>query len=155
MKLKFRLMDYDFLREDLEELFNQITDFENTEEQKGYVLGLTNYRIVVPRFRASFREGTVFRRNPEVKDPDAEDAWDTECSAYVKYGQNEKDVNGYIYWMNTYTEEFVEELANESDFDGVDPMNCRGYIDLSEFLDDETAKQLFESCENHEAYKLV
>ena len=88
MIIDFKLEDYEEICDEYESVFENedVVDVINGDD----LLIVRTRRIVVPGLHASFREAEWYTRNEDVEDPDDDDAWEIQCSVFVRYEENEK-----------------------------------------------------------------
>ena len=139
MIIDFKLEDYEEICDEYESIFQNedAVDVTNGDD----LLIIRTRRIVIPELHASFREAEWYTRNEEVEDTDDDDAWEIQCSVFVHYDENEKDVEKYISFASADLTYYASELLGEEgkDNDRVAQLAC--YIDTYEFLDEDSLNE--------------
>ena len=139
MIIDFKLEDYEEICDEYESVFENedVVDVINGDD----LLIVHTRRIVVPELHSSFREAEWYTRNEDVEDPDDDDAWEIQCSVFVRYEENEKDVEKYISFASAGLTYYASELLGEEgkDNDKVAQLAC--YIDTDEFLDEDALNE--------------
>ena len=132
MIINFKLEDYEEICDEYESVFENedVADVITGDD----LLIVRTRRIVVPELHASFREAEWYTRNENVEDSDDDDAWEIQCSVFVRYEENEKNVEKYISFVSAELTYYASELLGEEgkDNDKVAQLAC--YIDTDEFL---------------------
>ena len=138
MIIDFKLEDYEEICDEYESVFENedVVDVINGDD----LLIVRTRRIVVPELHASFREAEWYTRNEDDGDLD-DDAWEIQCSVFVRYEENEKDVEKYISFASADLTYYASELLGEEgkDNDKVAQLAC--YIDTDEFLDEDSLNE--------------
>ena len=138
MIIDFKLEDYEEICDEYESVFENedVVDVINGDD----LLIVRTRRIVVPELHASFREAEWYTRNEDDEDLD-DDAWEIQCSVFVRYEENEKDVEKYISFASADLTYYASELLGEEgkDNDRVAQLAC--YIDTYEFLDEDSLNE--------------
>ena len=138
MIIDFKLEDYEEICDEYESVFENedAVDVINGDD----LLIVRTRRIVVPELHASFREAEWYTRNEDVEDQD-DVAWEIQCSVFVRYEENEKDVEKYISFASADLTYYASELLGEEgkDNDKVAQLAC--YIDTDEFLDEDALNE--------------
>ena len=138
MIIDFKLEDYEEICDEYESVFENedVVDVINGDD----LLIVRTRRIVVPELHASFREAEWYTRNQDEEDLD-DDAWEIQCSVFVRYEENEKDVEKYISFASADLTYYASELLGEEgkDNDRVAQLAC--YIDTYEFLDEDSLNE--------------
>lgn len=129
--IRFKLFDMDEIFDENEELFSELKDYNDTEEQQGSVYVVANYRIVIPEIHACFRYADWYTRNADV-DEDDQDAWELQASVYLLYEEKEKDIN---QWISSCTNDIVYSVYDQCEIvgypvDKISDLEC--YLEFDE-----------------------
>ena len=139
MIIDFKLEDYEEICDEYESVFENedVVDVINGDD----LLIVRTRRIIVPELQASFREAEWYTRNDDVEDPDDDDAWEIQCSVFVRYEENEKDVEKYTSFASADLAYYASELLGEEgkDNDKVAKLAC--YIDTDEFVGEDASDE--------------
>lgn len=139
MLIKFKLDDFYEIMDDMDSMLD-CYDYEPTIEVNGCSYEIKKMRIVIPKLQASFREGTVWDRDLDVEDPDADDAWYYAGEATMQYEENEKDYTQIIASYGCGLHALASEICYSKQIK-TEPGDLQCYIDTSEFISDELLRR--------------
>lgn len=123
-KISFKLNELDDVLEENIDEFSKHLDYYDTEEDGNNSLVVRNYRIVIPDLHVSFREGDWYYRETENA------VWEPQASVYVRYNENEKDINKYISFMTGSLRYSLHDLLIQI---GQKDLNIDNYLCYIEF----------------------
>ncbi len=94
-RIDFTVGEYDDILEEHIDEFDEMMDQLDTEERGDTALVVRNFRWVIPDLNVCFREGDWYWK--DENDPDSD--WEYQDAVFVRYDENEKDINNYISFV--------------------------------------------------------
>ena len=130
-KYEFKYEEWEDLEDDYRDELDEL-DERGTTEQDGNVLMVSNFRIVIPALKASIREANWFIHDLSKE---ADEEWSYQAGGYVRYPENETDIDKFESFTSGYLSYCVHDICNEIGYpeDQIGGLDC--YIDVDENID--------------------
>lgn len=150
MIIRFKLGEFDEMYDKYEKLFEAADSPVLDERENDFVVFCSPFRIVIPQFKASFREGDYYERREEYTGEnsscgslDFDEEFCYEDTVIIRYLQNQTDIREYLTFTAKSIDYAIYGLCEKEGFpfDNRDDLDC--YIDTSEFIDEERVNELF------------